>query len=212
MSRKVFTAGEVLAAADVNNFLMNQTVMSFAGTASRTASIPTPLEGMYTHLEDTDRLEFWNGSTWVQPTLPTGGTALQILQKTSGTDYAASWVTRAASTAAISTTVIATSYTNYITIVLTCSGRPVSVSWNAWWNNAASGANRTVGFRAALDGTIIGTNPAQIFAPLTGSFEQNSESILVTPAAGSRTFTFQAQCSTASACVIQAATLNVFEV
>jgi hypothetical protein len=67
MSRKVFTAGEVLAAADVNNFLMNQTVMSFAGTASRTASIGTPVEGMYTHLEDTDRLEFWNGSSWTSP-------------------------------------------------------------------------------------------------------------------------------------------------
>jgi hypothetical protein len=67
MSRKVFTAGEVLAAADVNNFLMNQTVMSFAGTASRTASIPTPVEGMYTHLEDVDRLEFWNGSAWRSP-------------------------------------------------------------------------------------------------------------------------------------------------
>ena len=70
MSRKVFTAGEVLAAADVNNFLMNQTVMSFAGTASRTASIPTPVTGMYTHLEDSapaPRLEFWNGSAWVSP-------------------------------------------------------------------------------------------------------------------------------------------------
>jgi hypothetical protein len=67
MSRKVFTAGEVLAAADVNNFLMNQSVMSFAGTASRTASIGTPVEGMYTHLEDTDRLEFWNGSAWRSP-------------------------------------------------------------------------------------------------------------------------------------------------
>jgi hypothetical protein len=64
MSRKVFTAGEVLAAADVNNFLMDQTVMSFAGTAARGSAIPTPVEGMYTHLEDTDDLQFWNGSAW----------------------------------------------------------------------------------------------------------------------------------------------------
>jgi hypothetical protein len=65
MSRKVFTAGEVLAASDVNNFLMNQTVMSFSGTATRESSIPTPVEGMYTHLEDTDSLQFWNGSAWI---------------------------------------------------------------------------------------------------------------------------------------------------
>jgi hypothetical protein len=65
MSRKVFTAGEVLAAADVNNFLMNQTVMSFSGTATRASSIGTPVEGMYTHLEDSDTLEYYNGSAWV---------------------------------------------------------------------------------------------------------------------------------------------------
>jgi hypothetical protein len=67
MSRKVFTAGEVLAAADVNSFLMDQTVMSFAGTAARGSAIGTATEGMYTHLEDTDELEFWNGSAWVSP-------------------------------------------------------------------------------------------------------------------------------------------------
>jgi hypothetical protein len=67
MSRKVFTAGEVLAAADVNSFLMDQTVMSFAGTAARGSAIPSPVEGMYTHLEDIDRLEFYNGSDWATP-------------------------------------------------------------------------------------------------------------------------------------------------
>jgi hypothetical protein len=67
MPRKVFTAGEVLAAADVNSFLMDQTVMSFAGTAARGSAIGTATEGMYTHLEDTDALQFWNGSAWVSP-------------------------------------------------------------------------------------------------------------------------------------------------
>jgi hypothetical protein len=67
MSRKVFTAGEVLAAADVNSFLMDQSVMSFAGTAARGSAIPSPVEGMYTHLEDTDDLQFWNGSAWRSP-------------------------------------------------------------------------------------------------------------------------------------------------
>ena len=67
MSRKVFTAGEVLAAADVNSFLMDQSVMSFAGTAARGSAIPSPVEGMYTHLEDSDSLQFWNGSAWRSP-------------------------------------------------------------------------------------------------------------------------------------------------
>jgi hypothetical protein len=70
MSRKVFTAGEVLAAADVNSFLMDQTVMSFATSAARGSAIPTPTLGMYTHLEDSapaPRLQFWNGSAWRSP-------------------------------------------------------------------------------------------------------------------------------------------------
>jgi hypothetical protein len=41
--------------------------MSFAGTAARGSAIPSPVEGMYTHLEDTDRLQFWNGSAWRSP-------------------------------------------------------------------------------------------------------------------------------------------------
>jgi hypothetical protein len=68
MSRKVFTAGEVLAAADVNSFLMDQTVMSFAGTAARGSAIPSPVEGMYTHIEDIDSLQFYNGSAFVPAT------------------------------------------------------------------------------------------------------------------------------------------------
>ena len=68
MSRKVFTAGEVLAAADVNSFLMDQTVMSFASSASRGSAIGTATLGMYTHLEDgIPRTQFWNGSAWRSP-------------------------------------------------------------------------------------------------------------------------------------------------
>ena len=65
MPRKVFTSGEVLSASDVNNFLMNQTVMTFAGTAARGSAIPSPTEGMLTYLADTNTLEYWNGSSFL---------------------------------------------------------------------------------------------------------------------------------------------------
>jgi hypothetical protein len=65
MPRKTFTAGEVLAAADVNTFLMDQSVMSFAGTAARGSAIGTATEGMLTYLNDSDSYESWNGSAWV---------------------------------------------------------------------------------------------------------------------------------------------------
>jgi hypothetical protein len=65
MPRKVFTAGEVLAAADVNEFLQDQAVMTFAGTAARGSAIPTPTEGMLTYLADSDSFEFFDGSSFV---------------------------------------------------------------------------------------------------------------------------------------------------
>jgi hypothetical protein len=65
MPRKVFTAGEVLAASDVNTNLMNQMVMTFAGTAARGSAIATPTEGMLTYLADTDTFEFYNGTNFV---------------------------------------------------------------------------------------------------------------------------------------------------
>jgi hypothetical protein len=67
MSRKVFTPDEILTAEDVNSFLMDQTVMSFAGTAARGSAIPFPVEGMVTYLEDIDDLRTYNGSSWVSP-------------------------------------------------------------------------------------------------------------------------------------------------
>jgi hypothetical protein len=80
MPRKVFTAGEVLAASDVNDFLMDQTVMVFAGAAARGSAIPTPSEGMYAHLNDTDALEYYDGSDWVSAIPASTSAILQVVQ------------------------------------------------------------------------------------------------------------------------------------
>jgi hypothetical protein len=64
MPRKVFTAGEVLAAADVNEFLQDQAVMTFADTAARGSAIGTAVEGMVTYLEDINSLSVYNGTDW----------------------------------------------------------------------------------------------------------------------------------------------------
>jgi hypothetical protein len=77
MPRKVFTAGEVLAAADVNSFLMDQTVMTFAGTAARGSAIGTATEGMVTYLTDIDALSVYNGTQFItnRPIMTFAGTA-----------------------------------------------------------------------------------------------------------------------------------------
>jgi hypothetical protein len=65
MPRKVFTSGEVLSATDVNEFLQNQMVMTFAGTAARGSAIGSATAGMITYLSDSDTFEYWNGSSYV---------------------------------------------------------------------------------------------------------------------------------------------------
>jgi hypothetical protein len=64
--KKTFTAGEVLTASDVNNYLMDQMVMVFAGTAARTSAIPTPSEGMLTYRSDTKAIEYYSGTAWTE--------------------------------------------------------------------------------------------------------------------------------------------------
>ena len=78
---KVFTAGEVLTAANVNGYLMEQSVMVFAGTAARSSAIGTPTAGMVSYLTDTKTLQVY-GTAWADVSSPgditevTAGTAL----------------------------------------------------------------------------------------------------------------------------------------
>lgn len=65
MGRKVWSAGEVLAAADLNGYLMDQSVMTFDSAAARTAAIGTPTAGMVTFRADGTALEAYNGTAWV---------------------------------------------------------------------------------------------------------------------------------------------------
>jgi len=69
--KKTFVAGEVLLAQDVNDYLMDQTVMNFASSAARSSAIPTPTEGMFAVTTDNDQVDYYNGSAWVSA-LPIG--------------------------------------------------------------------------------------------------------------------------------------------
>ena len=64
MAYKTFANGFPLPASDLNNFLMNQSVIVFADSAARGSAIPSPVTGMLTYLEDTNAYESWNGSAY----------------------------------------------------------------------------------------------------------------------------------------------------
>ena len=62
---KLFATGDVLTAAQVNTFLMQQTTMVFADSAARTTALSGVVsEGMLTYLLDTNSLEYYDGAAF----------------------------------------------------------------------------------------------------------------------------------------------------
>ena len=60
-----FVAGEILTEDLINDYLL-QGVLVFAGTAARGSAITSPVEGQFSFLKDTDRVEFYTGSAWAE--------------------------------------------------------------------------------------------------------------------------------------------------
>ena len=68
---KLFTQNSVLTAADVNTYLMDQSILVFASDAARTAAFsggsPALAEGMVSYLKDTDKLYYYPaGGPWTE--------------------------------------------------------------------------------------------------------------------------------------------------
>jgi hypothetical protein len=74
--RKTFATNTVLTAADVQDFLMDQSVMVFTNADARGSAIPSPTEGMVSYLTASDSLEPFNGSSWVSASGMTSGNAI----------------------------------------------------------------------------------------------------------------------------------------
>jgi hypothetical protein len=84
---KLFATGDVLTAAQVNTYLMQQTVMVFASSAARTTALSGVIaEGMVSYLQDTNSLEVYDGSAWIGATgditALTAGTGISITNPT----------------------------------------------------------------------------------------------------------------------------------
>lgn len=94
---KLFATGDVLTAAQVNTYLMQQTVMVFASSAARTTALSGVIaEGMVSYLQDTNSLEVYDGSAWV-------GATGDITALTAGTGISISSATGPIPTVAINT-------------------------------------------------------------------------------------------------------------
>jgi hypothetical protein len=107
---KTFTAGSVLTASDVQNYLQDQAVMVFGGTAARSSAIGTANfeEGMLTYLTDVDKLQVYTGSSF-QDVYPPAATSqgMTLINTTSFSGV----------TQQIVPNVFSTTYTNYRILV-----------------------------------------------------------------------------------------------
>jgi hypothetical protein len=54
----------VLTAADLNGYLIEQTIMNFSGTAARGSALPSPSTGMVAHVGG-GTVTVYNGTSWV---------------------------------------------------------------------------------------------------------------------------------------------------
>lgn len=71
MAYKVFTNGSVLNASDINDNLMNQSVMVFSSVGARSAALVSPVEGMVTYIQTEKEFFTYDGTSWI-PTLSVG--------------------------------------------------------------------------------------------------------------------------------------------
>lgn len=68
---KDFTVGQVLTSAQVDGYLMQQTVMVFADASARTTALSGVVaEGMFSYLKDTNSTEYYDGSSWIGLSVP----------------------------------------------------------------------------------------------------------------------------------------------
>jgi hypothetical protein len=219
--RKTFVAGDILTASQVNEFLMDQVVQVYAGTAARGSAIPSATEGMVSYLEDVNKLQVATGTaTYVDvypPVLPAGS----VLQTLSAIRTTAVTSTPGANTFADITDLSVT-----ITPISTSS--KVFVTYNI---NVGASASAFVYARVLRGATAIGVGTggtnnfsAMAFIEDNGRLENLSASVLDSPSTTSAT-TYKVQFAPASAVtiyanrrgasatdLIAASTITVFEI
>jgi hypothetical protein len=125
---KLFIDGEILDAAEVNTYLQDQVIMRFANAATRDAAFggvgePVLAEGMFCYLNDTNTLQSYNGSAWVNVVSSTYPPGLQHVATVTATGT---------STIILVDNVFSNDFQNYKVMV---SLAPAGVNFNAVFGN-----------------------------------------------------------------------------
>lgn len=92
LGRKVFAAGEVLTAANVQGYLQDQAVMVFDSVSDRATVLGTAVsEGMTTYIKDLNTVQVYDGSVWKvvtsDPTITSSTATAYTIQPTDANQY-----------------------------------------------------------------------------------------------------------------------------
>lgn len=152
MAYKVFSNGNALTGGELNTFLMNQSVISFASTTARDAAIPSPLEGQMVWLEDVNKYVYYTGSAWadlIPPVTPSFNTNAII---NGGFDF---WQRGTSFTPAASPTVVYTA--DRFAVQRDGTGATVTVSQQAFTPGTAPVAGYEAQYFLRFAQSVAGT-------------------------------------------------------
>lgn len=151
----LFNTGDVLTAAQVNTYLMQQSVMVFADSSARTTALSGVLaEGMMSYLQSDDKVYKYTGSSWVE--VGGGGGADWSLLNSGGTTLSGS-----------TTTVSGISNKDKILIIVTSATTNGAAALSATINSVSSGYYQS-GYRL-VSGSPYSTGNYVGFSTTTGS-------------------------------------------
>lgn len=107
-----FTAGNVLTASEVNNYLMEQSVMVFATTGARDSAITSPENGMLCYVTGTGLYYTYVTSAWIS----SAGQVLQTVSAFKNSTYTHSTTTTPSDIPGLSVAITPRSTTNKVLI------------------------------------------------------------------------------------------------
>lgn len=173
LGRKQWSPGDTLTASDVNGYLMDQSVMVFAGTAARASAIPTPSAGMVAYSTATN-LEYYNGSTWSAVSIAPAAPGTKPITPTSvavgsgsATINAGGSVTFTGASSVSLNGVFSSTYTNYLAILnltATSTEQNFSMRLRASGTDTTSSTYRRyrIGLTAGISGTQTTTTSMEV--------------------------------------------------
>lgn len=154
---KDFTVGQVLTSAEVDGYLMQQTIMVFASSAARTTALSGVLaEGMFSYLTDTNATQYYDGSAWVDISNPGDITAV-----TAGTGLTGGGTSGSVSLAIATSQsdLIIKGFEEDVNVVASAATGTINfdvTTASVWYYTTNATANHTLNFRYS-SGTTLNT-------------------------------------------------------